>query len=47
VRARRRREDSRPYAIALTAFLCALAALVLVMVALPSVPERLWQLLFA
>jgi hypothetical protein len=46
VRARRRREDSRPYAIALTAFLCALAVLVLVMVALPNVPELLWHVLF-
>jgi len=47
VRARRRREDSRPYAVALTAFLGALAILVLVMVALPDVPQVLWKLLFA
>ena len=36
VRARRRREDSRPYLVALTAFLGALAILVVVMVALPK-----------
>jgi hypothetical protein len=47
VRARRRREDSRPYAVALAAFLGALAILVLVMVALPDVPQALWKLLFA
>ena len=47
VRARRRREDLRPYAVAVKAFLGALAILVLVMVALPTLPAALWQLLFA
>jgi hypothetical protein len=46
VRARVNRLETRPYAIALTAFIGALAALVVVMVALPTAAERLWQILF-
>lgn len=46
VRARRKQRPTRPYAIALIAFLGAVAALVLVMVALPTAAERLWQTLF-
>ena len=46
-RARRRREDIRPYAVALTAFMVLLAALVVVMVAFPKVPQVLWRLMFA
>ncbi len=47
VRARRRREDIRPYAVALMAFLGALTLLVVLMVAFPSVPQALWKLMFA
>jgi len=44
VRARRKQEETRPYAIAVAAFLVGLVALVGVMVALPSASESLWQL---
>jgi hypothetical protein len=46
VRARMKRRETRPYALALIAFVGALATLVVVMVALPTAAEQLWQLLF-
>jgi hypothetical protein len=45
VRARRRQEETRPYAIAVVAFLVALVALVVVMVAVPSAAQSLRRLL--
>jgi hypothetical protein len=45
VRARRKREETRPYAIAVAAFLVGLVALVVVMAALPSAAESLWHVL--
>ncbi|HEY0707631.1 MAG TPA: hypothetical protein VGG33_12590 [Polyangia bacterium] len=44
--ARKRRREVRPYAVALTAFVGSLALLVVVMVALPTMADRLWQILF-
>jgi uncharacterized membrane protein len=41
-----KRLEMRPYGLALGAFLVALVALTLVMVAFPAAPERLWSLLF-
>ena len=46
VHARVKRRETRPYAVALYGFGAALATLVVVMVALPTAAERLWQILF-
>lgn len=47
VYARVRRRETRPFSIALAAFACALAGLVVVMVGMPTAPDALWALLFA
>lgn len=45
VRARRRQEETRPYAIAVVAFLVGVVALAAVLAAVPSASEALWHLL--
>ena len=46
VLARVKRRETRPYSIALIAFVVALAALAVVMAGFPTAAERLWQALF-